>query len=86
MGSPKVNAISDETAATPVTVTAIVPARNEEKSIAASVQALEQQPEIVQIVVVNDQSTDGTEEILRALAAEIPHLKVLEAHDPPPAG
>jgi glycosyltransferase involved in cell wall biosynthesis len=64
-------------------VTAIVPARDEEKSIAACVQSLDRQPEIAQILVVNDQSTDRTAEIVAALAQEIPHLKLLETGEVP---
>src|SRR5436190_2496237 len=41
-------------------VTAIVPARNEEAVIAACIVSLASQPEIGEILVVNDQSTDGT--------------------------
>src|SRR5215475_1761178 len=65
-------------------VTAIVPARNEEKVIAACVESLEQQPEIAEILVVNDQSTDRTAGIVQALAAEIPQLRLLETREVPP--
>lgn len=61
------------------TVSAIVPARNEEASVAGAVRSLAGQPEIVQIIVVNDQSTDGTARVLASLAAEEPKLTVLEA-------
>ena len=43
------------------------------------------QPEIGEVIVVNDQSTDRTGEILRELAASIPNLKVLMT-DALPAG
>ena len=65
-------------------VTAIVPARNEEDVIAACVRSLAQQWEIAEILVVNDQSTDGTLDALRQLAAEVPHLRVLETQEVPP--
>jgi glycosyltransferase involved in cell wall biosynthesis len=65
------------------TVSAIVPARNEEGSIAQTVESLASQPEIAEIVVVNDQSTDGTAAILAELAMCIPKLKVLEAPELP---
>jgi len=65
-------------------ITAIVPARNEEQVIATCVRALTQQPEISEIVVVDDQSTDRTAEIVRALMTEIPHLRLLEVQDVPP--
>jgi glycosyltransferase involved in cell wall biosynthesis len=39
-------------------ISAVVPARNEEASIAACIESLACQPEINQILVVNDQSTE----------------------------
>jgi glycosyltransferase involved in cell wall biosynthesis len=65
-------------------ISAIIPARNEEEVIATCVRALAQQPEIVEIVVVNDQSADRTAEIARAVAAEVPQLRVLETREVPP--
>lgn len=59
-------------------VSAIIPARNEEVSIARAVESVAAQPEIGEVIVVNDQSTDRTGEILIELAARIPKLKVLE--------
>ena len=60
-------------------VSAIVPARNEEANIAKAVRSLAEQPEIVEIIVVNDQSTDGTAQALADLAPSVPLLRVLEA-------
>jgi glycosyltransferase involved in cell wall biosynthesis len=80
---------SDSPTTTPVEaqslpcVAAIVPARNEEAAIAACVEALAGQPEIAEIIVVNDQSTDKTAEILRGLVAELPQLRVLETREVP---
>src|SRR5258708_40099199 len=65
-------------------ITAIVPARNEEQMITTCVRSLAQQAEIAEIVVVNDQSTDRTAEIVRALTAEIPRLRLLETQGVPP--
>ncbi len=59
-------------------ITAIVPARNEEALIGACVKSLAAQPEIAEILVVNDQSSDGTAAAVRRVAAEIPKLKLLE--------
>lgn len=56
----------------------IVPARNEEAVIAACVESLIRQKEITEIVVVNDQSTDKTAEIVRDLAAKYPHVKMID--------
>jgi glycosyltransferase involved in cell wall biosynthesis len=64
-------------------ITAIVPARNEEDVIAACVRSLAQQAEIEQIVVVDDQSTDGTPDAVRRLTGEIPHLRLLQAQEVP---
>lgn len=64
-------------------VSAIVPARNEEDNIARSVESLAAQPEVGEIIVVNDQSTDRTAAILADLAARIPRLRVLDAGDLP---
>jgi len=65
-------------------ISAIVPARNEEAVIAACVESLAAQPEIAEIIVVNDQSSDRTQEILQELAQRIPTLRVVEAAVPPP--
>jgi glycosyltransferase involved in cell wall biosynthesis len=64
-------------------VAAIVPARNEEVSIAACITSLAVQPEIVEIIAINDQSSDRTGEILRDLARNIAHLHVIDAGAPP---
>jgi hypothetical protein len=66
-------------------VAAIIPARNEERTIAEAVRSLAEQPEIREIVVIDDQSSDRTGEILRQLAAEEPKMRAFEA-GPLPAG
>lgn len=60
-------------------VTAIVPARNEEAVIAACITSLTSQPEIKEILVVNDQSTDATASIVHRLMEKIPNLRLLES-------
>jgi len=60
-------------------VTAIVPARNEEAVISACIVSLASQPEIAEILVVNDQSTDGTASVVRSLMERIPNLRLLES-------
>lgn len=60
-------------------VTAIVPARNEEAVIASCIESLARQPEVAQILVVNDQSTDKTADIVRNAMKEISDLRLLEA-------
>jgi len=69
--------------ATACSVTAIVPARNEEAVIAACVASLANQPEIAEILVVNDQSTDGTASVVRGLMEKISHLRLLESGELP---
>lgn len=66
-------------------ISAIVPARNEEAVIAACIESLSAQPEISEIIAVNDQSSDRTLEILKELAKRISRLRVIDA-PPPPAG
>ena len=66
-------------------VSAIIPARNEERTIAEAVISVAEQPEIREVIVIDDQSSDGTGEILRRLAAGQPRLRVCEA-GPLPAG
>jgi glycosyltransferase involved in cell wall biosynthesis len=67
-------------------VSAIVPARNEEENIARAVESLATQPEIAEILVVNDQSTDRTGSILLSLRSQVPALRVIENFAPPPEG
>ncbi len=61
----------------PILVSAIIPARNEEASVGRAVESVAGQAEIGEVMVVNDQSTDGTAEILAELAARIPKVRVL---------
>src|SRR5260221_9909698 len=65
------------------TISVIIPARNEESVIAACVRSVAVQPEVLEIVVVNDQSTDRTAEIVRSLTSEIPRLRLLETSELP---
>lgn len=66
------------------TISAIVPARNEEFNIADCIRSIARQPEVLEILVVNDQSTDRTAEIVQNLLPEISHLRLLETSDLPP--
>ena len=59
-------------------VSAIIPARNEEASIALAVESVAAQLEVGEVIVVNDQSTDATGAILAELAARTPKLRILE--------
>jgi len=64
-------------------ITAIVPARNEEAVIEVCVRSLARQAEIAEILVVDDQSTDRTPEIVRGLMPEIRNLQLLESREIP---
>src|SRR5579864_3549883 len=65
------------------TVSAIVPARNEEATIAAAVESLAAQPEISEIIVINDQSTDCTATALQLLSSSYSQLRILETKELP---
>jgi glycosyltransferase involved in cell wall biosynthesis len=60
-------------------VSVIIPARNEEASIARAVESVAMQLEVGEVIVVNDGSTDGTGAILAGLVKRYPKLKVLDA-------
>src|SRR6476619_6106494 len=64
-------------------ISAIVPARNEEAVIAACIESLAAQPEIEEIIAVNDQSSDRTLVILLEFARKTPRLRVVDAAVPP---
>jgi glycosyltransferase involved in cell wall biosynthesis len=58
-------------------VSAIIPARNEEASIARAVESVAAQAEVGEVIVVDDQSTDRTAEILQELAERLPKLRIM---------
>lgn len=67
-------------------VSILIPARNEEATIAASVEAaLASRGVEVEVVVLDDHSTDRTAEIVRAIAARDPRVR-LESAPPLPPG
>ncbi len=66
------------------TISAIVPARNEEATLAAAVESLAAQPEILEIIVINDLSSDGTAGVLQELSLRYPQLRILETQSLPP--
>jgi chlorobactene glucosyltransferase len=65
-------------------VSVLVPARNEERNISRCIQSLLAQdyPDF-EILVLDDQSSDGTLAILQDMASRQPRLKVLEGRTPP---
>jgi glycosyltransferase involved in cell wall biosynthesis len=64
-------------------ISAIVPARNEAAVIAASVHSLAQQREILEILVVDDQSADRTAEIVSELSRQDSRIRLLQASELP---
>jgi glycosyltransferase involved in cell wall biosynthesis len=64
-------------------VSAIIPARNEEASIARAVESVAAQAEIEEVIVINDQSTDGTASILTELSERVAKLKILTTGELP---
>jgi chlorobactene glucosyltransferase len=64
-------------------ISAVIPARNEEVSIARAVESVAAQPEVGEVIAVDDQSSDRTGEILRELAVQIPKLRVLRTGELP---
>jgi glycosyltransferase involved in cell wall biosynthesis len=64
-------------------VSAIIPARNEEASITRAVESVAAQPGIGEVIVVDDQSTDRTAEILAQLAARLPKLRIVSTRQLP---
>lgn len=68
-------------------VSIVIPARNEERDIAASVRAHLAQDypgSRFEVVVVDDRSTDSTRAILEDLARREPALRVVHGAEPPP--
>lgn len=65
-------------------VSVLVPARNEAASIERCVRSLlAQQLDSFEVVVIDDGSTDGTGEIVAAIAAEDDRLRLLQSSGPP---
>jgi GT2 family glycosyltransferase len=64
-------------------ISAVIPARNEEASVARAVESVAAQPEVGEVIVVDDQSSDRTREVLAGLERRIAKLKVLETGELP---
>jgi chlorobactene glucosyltransferase len=68
-------------------VSVLVPARDEATTITSCITLLLRQEYAgIEVLVLDDGSTDGTGEQLDRLAAEHPQLRVMHSHDDPPAG
>jgi chlorobactene glucosyltransferase len=64
-------------------VSVIIPARNEEKNIERVVRSIAPQQHVREIIVVDDESTDRTAEILAGLSREIPLLRTIRLESLP---
>jgi glycosyltransferase involved in cell wall biosynthesis len=64
-------------------ISAVIPARNEEESVARAVESVAAQPEVSEVIVVDDQSSDGTREVLAGLQRRIAKLHVLKTRELP---
>lgn len=59
-------------------ISIIIPCFNEEKNVEETIHAaLAQRYENIEVIAVNDGSTDKTRAILDRMAAQIPHLRVI---------
>ncbi len=66
-------------------VSIVVPARDEERRIGEAVASFcRQDYPALEVIVVDDGSTDATPRILAELQAQFPNLKVVEGQEPPP--
>ena len=65
-------------------VSAIVPARNEEAVVAACIESLAQQQEILEVFVVDDQSTDRTVAIVQQTMRGHAKIRLLQTQGVPP--
>lgn len=68
----------------------VIPAHNEEGSVAATVEGvvarLRQEGIDYEVIVVNDNSSDRTKEIVDAIGADDPGVRCLTSHHPPGFG
>jgi dolichol-phosphate mannosyltransferase len=75
---------------TVLSLSVVIPAHNESGSIRVTVEAivgvLEREQVEYEIVVVDDASTDGTEQIVESLSAENSRIRYHRSHNPPGFG
>jgi hypothetical protein len=65
-------------------VSVIIPARDEEANIARAVRSVAAQEDVREILVIDDQSSDRTSEVLEVLKAEVSGLRVMRIEFLPP--
>jgi len=69
-------------------VAVLIPARNEEATIEATVRSACAQTGVpdLQVIVLDDDSSDATGDIVQRIMVEQPRLHLVQSHDAPPAG
>jgi glycosyltransferase involved in cell wall biosynthesis len=55
-----------------------MPVYNEAKTVEEVIRKVIEQPEVAELITVNDASQDGTGDVLRELAKSLPRMKVIE--------
>jgi glycosyltransferase involved in cell wall biosynthesis len=56
----------------------IMPVYNEASTVEIVIRRVLEQPDVAELITVNDASSDGTSEVLHRLASELPKMKVFE--------
>ncbi len=56
----------------------IMPVYNEASTVEEVIRKVLQQPEVEELITVNDASSDGTSEVLHRLASELPKMRVFD--------
>jgi len=56
----------------------IMPVYNEAQTVEAVIRRVLDQPDVAELITVNDASSDGTDEVLHRLASELPKMRVFE--------
>jgi glycosyltransferase involved in cell wall biosynthesis len=81
---PRLSRVPKAAAGGPL-VSVVIPARNEERDVGAAIRGhLAQSDSNLEVVAVEDRSTDGTPAVLERLAREDPRVRVVSGVEPPP--
>jgi glycosyltransferase involved in cell wall biosynthesis len=68
----------DDMSNTQGSLSVIMPVYNEANTVEAVIRRVLEQPDVAELITVNDASSDGTGEVLRNLAQELPKMRVFE--------
>lgn len=75
----------DKEVASPPKVSVLIPARNEEDNLPVTLPRILAQPDLYEVLVLDDESQDRTAEVLALFAAQYPKLRTLQG-EPLPGG